>query len=176
MDKEVTEKDKLSFNSLLPKKLEASEEGKKVLDVLNSHLRAVKPAIKFTVPSFAISQSVIDALYSARRTGRLVRGFKDAEKNLAAERKGIANVDLKAGSAGKGRISRLVVLASDGSERFYRQTKRLTEQNRPRVMAIHLDVTSFELGEKLFGPKERALLLLLNHKEALVNLLISLIR
>jgi hypothetical protein len=40
---------------------------------------------------------------------------------------------------------------------------------------MHLDITSFELGEAIFGPGKRALFLLLSHKDAVINLLISLI-
>ena len=66
-------------------------------------------------------------------------------------------------------------MANDGSDRFYRQTNRLVEQNRPRVMAIHLDITSFELGERIFGHGKRVLFLLINHKDAVTNFLVSLI-
>ena len=106
----------------------------------------------------------------------MIRGLEDAEKKLAAERTGIENADIKTGSGRKERISRLVIIANDGSDRFYRQTKKLVEQNRLRVLAIQLDVTSFELCERLFGPQKRALFLLINHKDAVINFLTSLMK
>lgn len=161
---------------LLPKKLETLQEGIDVLKVLNSHLRSVKAWEELVVPSFQISESIVNSLNSARRTGRLIRGFEDAEKKLSAERAGIASSDNKTGSSRIERISRLVVVANDGSERFYRQTKKLVEKNHPRVLGILLDVKSFELGEMVFGPGKRALFLLINHKDAAVSFLISLIK
>ena len=176
MDKEIIETEIVPFTFLLPKKLEASEEGKKVLVILNSHLKPVKSGNDFIVPSFQASQSIMNALHYARRTGRLIRGFEDAEKKLEAERTGIAEADKKTGIHRNGRVSRVAIVANDGSERFYRQTKKLVKQNRPRVLTIHLDTTSFELGEMLFGKGKRALFLLINHKDAVINFLTALIR
>ena len=103
-------------------------------------------------------------------------GFENAEKSLSSERAGITYTDIKTGTVRKERLSRLVVVANDGSERFYRQTRKLVEQNIPKVLAIHLDISSPDLGEKLFGPGKKALFLLINHKDAVVNFLTSLVK
>lgn len=162
--------------TLLPKALETAEEGREVLMTLDSHLNPVKPGSEYLLPLFQFSIHIKEALSSARRTGRLTRGIDEAEKMLDAERAGILSVDKKTGSERVERISRLIVVANDGSDRFYRQTKKVVEQNKPRVMVIALDITSFELGEAIFGPGKRALFLLINHKDAVINLLISLIK
>ena len=166
----------IKSKSLLPRKLETGQEGIDILKVLDSHLRPVTQWNDLVLPSFRISEAIINSIYSARRAGRLIRGFEEAEKKLNAEREGIASIDLKTGSERKERISRLIIIANDGSERFYRQAKRLVEQNRPRVLAIHLDITSFELGERLFGPGKRVLFLLINHKDAVIDFLTSLVK
>lgn len=176
MDNKNLDNNYQQFDLVLPKKLHGNREEKKIQTVLNSHLKPVEHVIGFIVPSFQLSEPIINSLYYARRTGRLVRGFEDSERKLNAEREGIANIDKKTGSERKERISRLIIIANDGSDRFYRQTKRLIEQNGPRVLAVYLDVTSFELGERLFGPGKRALFLLINHKDAVINFLTSLIR
>ena len=163
------------YNPLLPKKLEGSEDGNKILTFLNSNLKPVQFLKEYMMPVLSGSQSIFNALNSIRRAKRLIRGFEDAEKKLNAERVGIKKVDNKTGSERIERISRIVVVTNDGSERFYRQTKKLVEQNSPRVMAIYLDISSFDLGERLFGPGKRALCLLINHKEAVINFLTSLI-
>jgi hypothetical protein len=160
---------------LLPKALETGDEGRAVLMFLTSHLHPVIPGSDFILPKFDLSQPILDALHSARRTNRLVQGLEDAEKKLEAERAGIAQADYKAGVARNERISRLAIIANDGSDRFYRQIKKLVSKNDPRVLALYLDVTSYELGERLFGPKKRALFLLINHKDAAINMLKSLI-
>lgn len=164
------------ISTLLPKKLAGTEEGRKIISVLSRNPVSIIPGNDYMFPAFPVSQPIVEALYSARRAGRLIRGFEDAEKKLNAERAGLLNIDIKTGSERNERISRLVIISNDGSERFYRQTKRLVEQNRPRVLAIYLDVTSLELGEKIFGPGKRVLFLLLNHKDAVSEFLTSLIR
>ncbi len=160
---------------LLPKKLEAGEEGSRIKTVLKEHAGQVTPLKDYLLPSFSFSSSIEEALFSAFRSGRVVRGFEDSQKKLDAEKKGLKNVDEKTGENRNERISRIAIVANDGSERFYRQTKRVVENHSPRVLAIHLNISSFELGEKLFGPKKRVLFLLINHKEAVSNLLLSLL-
>ena len=108
----------IKSKSLLPRKLETGQEGIDILKVLDSHLRPVKHWDDLVLPSFRISEAIINSIYSARRAGRLIRGFEDSEKKLNAEREGIASIDLKTGSERKERISRLIIIANDGSERF----------------------------------------------------------
>ncbi len=174
MENKITEA--ITTVTHLPKKLETGREGRDVLMALNSHLKPVNLWKALVLPSFQISEPIINSLHTARRTGRVIRGLEGAEKKLNAERTGITNVDNKNGAKRKERISRLVIIANDGSERFYRQTKKIVERNSPRVLAIHLDATSFELGEMLFGPGKRVLFLLINHKDAVIDFLTSLIK
>ncbi len=175
MDNDNTNIGTAAFDYILPKKLEGTEDGKKIPALLRSHLKPVKPGNEYLIPCFPSSKPILDALIRARRTDRLIRGFEDGEKLLYAEGNGIENIDNKTGINRRERISRLIVVANDGSDRFYRQTKRLAEKNRPRVMAILLDITSFELGETIFGPGKRALFLLISHKDSVTGLLTSLI-
>jgi hypothetical protein len=160
---------------LLPKALETGDEGSPVLIILNNHLNPVKPGSDFKLPTFNLSQAILNALHSARRTNRLIQGLEETEKKLDAERAGIVQADNKAGAARNERISRQAVIANDGSDRFYRQVKKMVKNNYPRVLALCIDVSSYELGERLYGPEKRALFLLLNHKDAVINLLKSLI-
>ena len=69
--------------------------------------------------------------------------------------------------------SRLLVMADDGAERFYRQVERLLLRHGPRVLAVRLEVDADTLGEVVFGPGRRARLLLLDHKEAVSGVLLS---
>ncbi|MBN1904364.1 MAG: hypothetical protein JW927_04635 [Deltaproteobacteria bacterium] len=161
--------------ALLPKALETGEEGEAVHMILNSHLNPVKPGSDFILPTFGLSQAILNALYSARRTNRLIQGLEEADKKLEAERAGIVQADNKTGASRNERISRLAVIANDGSERYYREVKKLVKKNFPRMLALYIDATSYELGERLFGPGKRALFLLVNHKDAVINLLKSLI-
>ena len=72
------------------------------------------------------------------------------------------------------RISRLLVLTNDGSERFYRQVASLLERHGPRVVAVRLPVDAETLGESLFGKGQAARLVMIEHKAAVGAVLLAL--
>ena len=114
------------------------------------------------------------ALKSAFSAGRIVRGLESAERVLAAEEHGLKHVDRKTGVERGRRISRLVLLADDGSERFYREVEFLLRRHAPRVLALRLSVDERALGELIFGPGQVARLLLVEHKDAVSAVLLAL--
>jgi len=114
------------------------------------------------------------ALKSAHSAGRILRGLEGAERQLATEQRGLEQVDRSTGVDRGGRISRLIVLADDGSERFYRSVHFLLRQHAPRLLALRLDLGEEGLGELLFGPGQVARLLLVQHKDAVSALLMAL--
>ena len=107
MNNEKNDQTLFPLGTLLPKKLAGTEEGRKILSVLNRNLVSIFPGKDYMFPTFPMSQPIVDILYSARRTGRLIRGLEDAGKKLNAERAGILNIDIKTGSERNERISRL---------------------------------------------------------------------
>lgn len=113
-------------------------------------------------------------LKSAYSAGRLVRGYEDAERALAAEARGLTNVDKKTGVARGGRVSRLLILADDGAERLYRNVESLLRKHEPRVLALRVSVDQRVLGEMVFGGGQVARLLLVEHKDAVSTLLLAL--
>jgi len=110
------------------------------------------------------------ALRSAFSAGRIVRGLESAQQSLAAEQRGLAHVDQKTGVERGGRVSRLVVLSNDGSERFYRNVEGLLRQHAPRVLAMRLASDEHQLGELVCG-QGRARLLMVAHKKAVSDAL-----
>jgi hypothetical protein len=114
------------------------------------------------------------ALKSAFSAGRIVRGLESAERVLAAEEHGLKHVDRKTGVERGRRISRLVLLADDGSERFYREVEALLRRHAPRVLALRLSADERALGELLFGPDQVARLLMVEHKDAVSAVLLAL--
>jgi len=115
------------------------------------------------VETFPVLESALKSAYSA---GRIVRGMEAAERVLAVEQRGLEQVDRATGAPRGGRISRLLVLADDGSERFYRSVESLLRRHAPRVLALRLDVGEAGLGQLLFGRDEVARLVLVEHREA----------
>jgi len=159
----------------LPKLVEADSRAQELLRILPAHTRLLWPEGKIHVPMVAFSPALSEALRTARRAGQLVRSLEGAERRLAAEDRGLSLVDQQSGVLRGARVSRLLVLADDGTERFYRQVEKLLRQQGPRVLALRLDVKAETLGQMLFGPGRRAVLLLLDHKEAVSAVLLALV-
>ncbi|MFH1488994.1 MAG: hypothetical protein ABII06_08830 [Pseudomonadota bacterium] len=159
----------------LPKPVEADPRGQELLRGLTAHARPLRPGGEIRVPTAAFNPALLEALRIAHRAGQLVRSLDDAERKLAAEGRGLGLVDQKSGVSRGERVSRLLVLADDGSERFYRQVEKLLRQHGPRVLALRLDVKAETLGQMLFEPGHRVLLLLLDHKEAVSAMLLALV-
>ena len=126
------------------------------------------------MPTVAFNPALLEALRIAHRAGQLVRSLEGAERKLAAEGRGLDLVDQKSGVSRGDRVSRLLVLADNGTDRFYRQVEKLLRQHGPRVLALRLEVKAQTLGQMLFGPGHRVLLLLLDHKQAVSAMLLAL--
>jgi hypothetical protein len=116
-------------------------------------------------------EAVLRGAFSA---GRIVRGLEGAERVLATEQHGLERVDQTTGIERGGRVSRLLVLSDDGSERFYRSVDFLLRRHAPRVLALRLNVGERALGQLLFGPDQVARLLLVQHKDAVSSVLFAL--
>jgi hypothetical protein len=115
------------------------------------------------------------ALRKVRGTGRVVRSLENAETVLAAEERGQRMADKESGVVRGVRISRLLLLADDGADRFYRNVETQLQRYGGRVLALRLAVDAVTLGELLFGPGQRARLVLVERKEAVAAVLLALV-
>jgi len=113
------------------------------------------------------------ALKSVYSAGRIVRGYEDAERSLAAEARGLSHVDKKTGVVRGGRVSRLLILADDGAERLYRNVESLLRKHEPRLLALRVSANERALGEMVFGGGQVARLLLVEHKDAVSTVLLA---
>jgi len=119
----------------------------------------------------ALDSSVEAGLFDARRARRLERGLEGAETRLAAEEAGLKKTAAARPASDGVRISRLLVVSGDGSERFYRQVESLRARFANRLEVLLLDCDDEALGAAAFGPGRRARALLIHHKEAVVRFL-----
>jgi len=159
----------------LPRLVETDPRRQELLRILTARARLLWPGGKIRVPTVAFSPNLAEALRTAHRAGQVVRSLEGAERRLAAEDRGLGLVDQQSGVLRGARVSRLLLVADDGADRFYRQVERLLHRQGPRVLALRLDVRAETLGPMLFGPGRRAVLLLLDHKEAVGAVLLALI-
>jgi hypothetical protein len=103
----------------------------------------------------------------------VIRGLEGAERALAAEDRGLRLVHGAGAMGSHVRVSRLLVLAADGAERFYRHVETLLRRHGPRLLAVRVDADAGVLGELLFGPGRLARLLMIEHKEAVSAVLLA---
>ena len=162
-------------NLRLPKLVEADPRGQELLRGLAAHARPLWSGGKIRVPTVAFNPAVAVALRIAHSAGRLVRSLEGAESKLAAEDRGLGLVDQRSGISRGERVSRLLVLADNGADRFYRHVEKLLRQHGPRVLALRLNMKAETLGQMIYDPGHRALLLLLTHKEAVSAMLLALV-
>lgn len=158
----------------LPRRVEDEPGAAHLVRELAARSRPLWAGGELRVPRVEAAPDLEAVLKSAYSAGRIVRGLEGAERALAAEQRGLQHVDQKTGVARGGRVSRLVVLANDGSERFYRSVESLLQRHAPRVLALRLSVDEDALGRLLFGPNQVARLLLIEHKDAVSAVLLAL--
>jgi hypothetical protein len=157
----------------LPKSVESDPRGPQLLRNLTMHARPLRQESKIGIPVAGMTPELAEALRRAYSAGQVVRSLENAERKLAVEERGLRMADRQAGVPRGVRISRLLLLASDGSERFYRQIEALLHRHGSRVLAVRLEVNEQGLGELLFGPGRVARLLLLEHKQAVGSALLA---
>jgi hypothetical protein len=158
----------------LPKNVENDGVSLELVAEMAARSEPLWPDSQVAVPYAELGPHLESALKNALATGQIVRGFEGAERALEAEARGLSNVDEKTGVKRGSRISRLLVLADDGAERFYRNVEELLMRHAPRVLALRLRSDERALGQLLFGPDEVARLLLVDHKDAATAVLLAL--
>ena len=133
-------------------------------------------AVRDGFPPFArhpMNAKLAEGLFHARRARRLVRGLEGAGASLAAQEAGLKKVAASAGGE-PSRISRLLIVSHDGSERFFREVEKLQRRFGRRLAVLVIDCDQTELGEASFGPGKQARALLIDHKEAVIRFLVLL--
>ena len=162
----------------LPKQVEADQRGEALRAGLLASRCLLWSGGSIRAPVAQLTPELARSLRSAWSAGRLTRGLERASDALAAEEKGLRLVDERAAKEGRAtrgeRVSRLLLLSNDGAERFYRHVESLLRRTGPRALALQLDVSASELGAAALGGDASVRLLLVSHREAVANTLLSL--
>ncbi len=119
-----------------------------------------------SIPSLKLNPELRKHLFYAKSMGEMVISYESVEKELAAERKGLQNVNNHSE-----RVSRLLIVTNDGSERFYRELTYLQHKEGGRVLVCRLDVSSLEMGEILAMLGRSIKAILINRKNSVTNIL-----
>jgi hypothetical protein len=158
----------------LPKAVEGEPIAAQLATELAKRARPLWKGGRLRVARAELAPGLETALRSVYSAGQIVRGLEAADRSLKTQARGLARVDRKTGVERGRRVSRLLVLADDGSERFYRNVESLVHLHAPRVLALRLAIDERALGELVFGPDQVARLLLIEHKHAVSALLLEL--
>ena len=122
----------------LPRKVEDEPGAAQLASELAARSEPLWAGGDLRVARAEIAPGLEAALKSAFSAGRIVRGLEGAQRALSVEQQGLEHVDRKTGVERGRRVSRLLILADDGSERFYREVESLLRRHAPRVLAaIH---------------------------------------
>jgi hypothetical protein len=158
----------------LPKAMENDPKGAAVHAALRAQARKLWEGSRLVVPTARWSRSVEKALEVAQREHRLVRGLEQIEKVLEREAHGQSMADARSATPRGSRVSRLMLVSNDGTERFYRQVERLVVEQSPRLLAILLDADSSQFAASV--PEAAGVLraIMVEHKELVASVLIAL--
>jgi hypothetical protein len=129
------------------------------------------PGGALAVAVVPFTDALRDALRAAAGDGLLRRGLEDAESALAAEQRGLDALPITEARRHGARVSRLIVVANDGAERFYRQVERLVTQHAGRVLACMVECDSSAFGAAIYGAGAVAKLVLAEHKTSTTAIL-----
>ena len=159
----------------LPRSVESDPRAELLRRWLAENAQPLRPGGALRIATTPLSDALASALQRARSSGRVVRGLETAEQVLAVEEHGQRLADRRGDGVRGARVSRLLLLTSDGADRFHRQVEALLRRHTARVLAIRVDADADTLGALLFGAGRRARLVLLEHKEAVAEALRALV-
>jgi len=158
----------------LPKAIENDAKGPALHAALREHCQKLWAGGVVVVPTAAWSPAVSAALESAKQQGHVVRGLERIEKALARQARGLAIADARSETERGSRVSRLVLLSNDGTERFYRQAERLLGTEGQRLLAIRVDADGSQLAGVVPEASGVVRALMLEHKDSVVRVLCAL--
>lgn len=160
----------------LPRKVEADPRHEALEKLLTQNLKPLWEKSPVQVPTLPFHSTLEDSLLKVLGYHQLERGLENIEQILNNEENGLAAIRKKAGTAVANRVSRLVIIANDGTERFYRSCESILLRHSTRVLCLRVDVPCARLAQNLFGPEKVVKALLVSEKEAVSNVLFSLIQ
>jgi hypothetical protein len=163
-----------SLDSLrLPKALDDDARAPALHAALRAHARPLWSEGTVRVPAAPWSEALAAVLANAHVQGQLVRGLEQVESVLQREAHGLSLVDARSGTTRGARVSRLLIVSADGTERFYRQVERLLRTQGSRLLAVRVDTGSAELAAVVPHATGVVRALMLEHKDSVTRALLA---
>jgi len=149
----------------LPRKHQSPQEEEALRTALYTRTQKIRTEGDLVVPVLTVNSALAQALITAERRGHLRIGLEAAEEKLVREQRGLLKMEKEQGLWVGPRISRLILVANDGTERFYRGVEWLAKDHKSRLLVCRLDIPGSEIGRILFGEERNIKLLLIDHKD-----------
>jgi len=161
----------------LPKDVVADPRHDAVLKLLTTEAKPLWEKGVNGVITLPFSPELSGELRRALAFGFASKGFEQIEKQLAREQKGLDALKEKTPASPQNeRISRLLFLSNDGSERFYRDCDAVLCRYKSRLLGFRLDIGGEEMGNALCGTPKLVRAVLVYDKKAAAQVLLSLVR
>lgn len=157
----------------LPKCLESDEKGPQIIEALSLKPRKLWPGGVVEVPEKELSEPLIKALSFARRCGKLRGGLENTQTMLQKEEAGLVALTSRGLPPQSERITRLILMSNDGSDRFYKSCEQLLLRYKSRVFGIYLNASAGEIGSKFFGKDKAVKLMMVEHRDFVSRALLS---
>jgi hypothetical protein len=155
----------------LPRVLEADASATALRARIDRAARPLWRGGTLLVPVVPLDAALAAVLASAARTGTLVLGLEAAAAALDREEHGLAALAARGSATRASRISRLLILADDGAERFYRAAEQMTRRHAGRLLTCRLEAPAPALGRAVLGREAGLKAVLVRHKDAVVGAL-----
>lgn len=150
-----------------PKSPLTPEDEAKIAALFQADVRPLFEGSSTLVSYFTFNAATQEGLRITARTGCLSQGLESIARILDDEKKGLVEVQKRTGQSSGQRMSRLLFLSNDGSERFYRQAASVLTNHGNRVWCLRLDASSEDLGNLVASRKNPAKAIMINDKKAL---------
>jgi hypothetical protein len=160
----------------LPKDVVADARHEAVLNLFatNTHVLWEKGVNK--VPTLPLNPMLAQVFRRTFALGHASQGLEQISKELGYEQQGLdALVEKMAKGPQNPRISRLLFMANDGSERFYRECDSLLTRYGQRLLGCRLDLSGEEFGNAIFGVPKLVRAALVFDKKAAAQVLLALV-
>ena len=160
----------------LPRMIESDPGHDALVAYLEGSAKPLWDGGTVAVPHVQLSDALLAALKDSLNNRQIERGLENIEGILRKEQLGLDALAKKQNVPPAKRVSRLLVIADDGAERFYRQCEAVLLRHPDRVLGLRLGLPCAELAERLFTSETLVKVLLVSERDAVTNVLLALAR
>jgi hypothetical protein len=136
----------------LPKDVVADPRHDALVRLLDTHVGLLWERGRHPVATLPMTDALARELRGALAAGHAYQGLELIGERLASEQKGLDALNSKSPDGPQNaRVSRVLFLANDGSERFYRDCEALLARYPQRLLACRIEISGEDLGQALLG-------------------------